>query len=101
MITPKLKKRKSAVAIKIKSVYFAPKAARKKVNFMINQEILEALKTWIPAGDRSDFVNGALEEAVRRYTRQKASDMMDELRKKANLRLTTAEIIKLKNYGRE
>ncbi len=104
MITSKSKKQESSVVdIKVKSVFFPAKSAgaRKKVNFMVNQETLSALKEWIPAGDRSNFVNGALEDAVRRYKRQKASDMMDELRKKANLRLTTAEIIKLKNYGRE
>lgn len=103
MITSKLKKRKPAVVIKVKSVYFAPKTAnaRKKVNFMINQEILEVLKKWIPAGDRSNFVNGALEEAVKRYTKEKAFQMIDELRAKAKLRMSTAEMIKLKNYGRE
>lgn len=101
MITPKLKKQKSAIAIKVKSIYFAPKSTRKKVNFMINQEILEMLKKWIPAGDRSDFVNGALEEAVRRYRREKAFQLIDELREKSKLKMSTSEMIKLKNYGRE
>lgn len=99
MITPKFKK--SGMAIKVKSVYFAPKTMRKKVNFMINQEVLEMLKKWIPAGDRSNFANGALEEAVRRYVREKAFQLIDELREKSKLKMSTAEMIKLKNYGRE
>ena len=95
MITSKSKKQKS--------IFFAAKAvdARKKVNFMVNHETLEALKEWIPAGDRSNFVNGALEYAVRRYKREKAFQLIDELREKAKIRMSTAEMIKLKNYGRE
>ncbi|MBI4995151.1 hypothetical protein HZC21_05970 [Candidatus Peregrinibacteria bacterium] len=100
MITSKSKKQKSSVVdIKVKSIFFPAKVARKKVNFMVNQETLEALKKWIPAGDRSDFVNGALEDAVRRYTKEKAFQMIDELREKAKIRMSTAEMIKFKNYG--
>lgn len=73
---------------------------RKKVNYMINQDILVRIKEFIPAGERSDFVNKALGEAILRYARRRASIAMDELAKKMNLRMSTEEFIKLKNYGR-
>lgn len=76
-------------------------APREKVNFMVNRNILIDLKKWIPAGERSNFVNGALEKAILRFKREKAFVAMDELREKAKLRMTDAEIIRFKNYGRK
>lgn len=73
---------------------------RKKVNFMVDQKIVIELQEWIPQGQRSDFVNQALHEAMLSYKRLKAAEKMDELRKKAKIRMSTAEMIKLKNYGR-
>lgn len=73
---------------------------RTKVNFMIDNDVLIQMKTWVVSGERSDFVNEALEKAVLRYRREKAFKAMDELREKANIHMTDAEIIKLKNYGR-
>lgn len=73
---------------------------RKKVNFMVDLHVLEKFQKWIPAGERSDFVNHTLEEAVRRYKRKKAFDAMDELRERAHIRMTSKEMIKRKNYGR-
>lgn len=67
---------------------------------MVSHEILVKLQMWIPPGERSNFVNGALESAILRYKREKAFQAMDELRKKANIKTTDAEIIRLKNYGR-
>jgi len=74
---------------------------REKVNFMISKDVLAELKEWIPAGERSDFVNEALEEAVLDFQRRKASASMDAFREKNKLSMTTAEIIRLKNYGRK
>ena len=65
MITSKSKK------TKIGLFFRKGRWRQKKVNFMVNHETLEALKEWIPAGDRSNFVNGALEDAVRRYKERK------------------------------
>jgi hypothetical protein len=73
---------------------------RKKTNFMIGHDILIEISKWIPAGERSNFVNGVLEAAILRYRREKAFQAMDELREKAKLRMTDKEIIRLKNYGR-
>lgn len=77
------------------------KRTRKKVNFMVCTDLLEAMKFFIPDGEKSNFVNNALEEALKDFSRKKASEMMDELREQANIKLTTAQIIKLKNYGRK
>lgn len=74
---------------------------REKINFMLNRDILAELKQWIPAGERSDFVNGALEDGIKNFLRKKASKSMDEMREKANIRMSTKEFIRLKNYGRE
>lgn len=73
---------------------------RKKVNFMIDKNILVRIEELLPAGKRSDFVNEALNESIIQYGRKKASEAMDEWASRNKLRLTTAEIIKLKNYGR-
>lgn len=74
---------------------------RKKVNFMISKEILKSLHQVIPAGERSDFVNEALEDALIDYSRKKAFEQIEKFRKEWKLKMTTDEIIKLKNYGRE
>lgn len=74
---------------------------RKKVNFMIDQETLKKLYQLIPAGKRSDFVNESLKEAIVLFSRKKASQEIDKLRDVLNLKLSTEEIIKLKNYGRK
>jgi len=77
------------------------KSARKKVNFMVNESLLVELNVYIPAGERSDFVNQAIEESIARYKMKKAFEGMDKLRKKYHIRLSTKEIIKAKNYGRD
>lgn len=79
-----------------------PKTAekRKKMNFMLGEHIITELQMWIPPGERSNFVNESLDESLRRYKREKAFQMMDELREKAKIKTTDAEFIRLKNYGR-
>jgi hypothetical protein len=74
---------------------------REKVNFMISKTVLLEMKKSIPAGERSDFVNEVLEEAIVDYQRRKASEAMDRMRENSKLTITTAEIIRLKNYGRK
>lgn len=73
---------------------------RKKMNFMIGEHIITQLQMWIPTGERSNFVNHALDESLRRYKREKAFHMMDELKEKMKIKMSTKEMIKLKNYGR-
>jgi len=76
-------------------------SSRKKVNFMVEKTVLKQLMLWIPAGDRSDFVNNVLGEALRAAARRKALEGIDALRDKYKIKMTTAEMIRLKNYGRE
>ena len=73
---------------------------RKKVNFMVNKELLYKIQAIIPAGERSDFVNQALDDAIVKYGRIKASRAMDEFAKSHKISMSTEEFIKLKNYGR-
>lgn len=68
---------------------------------MISKEILKSLHQVIPAGQRSDFVNEALEDALIDYSRKKAFEKLEKFRKENGIFLSTEEIIKLKNYGRK
>lgn len=77
------------------------KSKSKKVNFMIRHEILAELEGFVDNGKRSDFVNAALEKAISLLKREIAFKEMDKLKKELNLKMTTEEIIKLKNYGRK
>ncbi|MBI2634523.1 hypothetical protein HYW82_02540 [Candidatus Peregrinibacteria bacterium] len=79
-------------------------ADRKKVNFMIDRCILVKMEKLIPPGQRSDFVNKALDEAIVQFGRRKASEGMDKLAKELaaeGFTMSTEEFIRLKNYGRE
>lgn len=68
---------------------------------MIELPLLKEMKQLIPEGERSDFVNAALGKAFREFSRQKGMDLLKEWRKGTALKLTDAEISKLRNYGRE
>lgn len=74
---------------------------RKKTNFMIDIRVLQDLKMYVPEGDRSNFINDNLEHAIKIFKRKKASEEMDKMREELNIKLSTEEIIKLKNYGRD
>lgn len=74
---------------------------RKRVNFMINKWILTRMNELVPSRKMSDFVNEALEEAIENFARRKAVEGIAELRVKNRIKMTTEEMIKLKNYGRE
>lgn len=67
---------------------------------MIRDDLIAEMATYIPSGERSDFVNEAIEEAIQDYKTRKAFAGMDALRKKYKLRLSTQEFIRLKNEGR-
>lgn len=79
----------------------ATKSRRKKVNFMIEQKLFEDLESLIPAGERSDFMNDALEEAIIDFSRKKASKWMEEFKEKNKIKMTTKEILKTIRYGRK
>jgi hypothetical protein len=74
---------------------------REKINFMISRPLIVQMKALIPQGERSDFINEVLHEALVDYGRRKAIEEMDMLRKKAKWSMTTQEIIAAKNYGRK
>lgn len=111
MATASRKKGKTKIDIKMKTFPILPqfgakffsgtKRTRKKVNFMVNEDILAAIKFYIPEGERSDFVNETFEEALRDVARKEAVKFMDKFRKEAGLKMTTEEFTRLKNYGRE
>ena len=74
---------------------------RKKTNFMIDNEILQELKEFIPEGQRSDFINESIQEAISTFKRKKAFEGIEELRQKLKLKMSMKEFKKLKNYGRK
>ena len=74
---------------------------RKKVNFMIDIDILEQLEKFIPAGKRSDFINEKMQEIVREFTKRTALDYLDQFKKKKKIKESTQEIIKAIRYGRK
>ncbi len=74
---------------------------RQKINFMIDENIMVEVKQYIPDGERSNFVNEALVEALENFKRHKAIEGIEKIRKKAKLKMSDAEINSLKNYGRE
>lgn len=80
--------------------YDGRKKNRKKVNFMINENILHSLKQLFPERERSDFVNEALNNALTNMARKRAMDAMDVFRKTANWKITDEEIRKAREDGR-
>lgn len=54
---------------------------RRKVNFMVDEVILERLEALVPSGERSDFVNNAVEEAIKSYGRNKAFEFLEKFKK--------------------
>ncbi len=66
---------------------------REKVNFMISKPVLLQLKEWIPAGERSDFVNEAMQSAMDKIRLQKFSEGLDALRGKSKKTFTNKEIL--------
>lgn len=74
---------------------------RKKVNFMISEDILIKFYQWVPVGKRSDFVNEAINEVLKGKAMREASEFMDKFREEHRLKMTDAEIRKARNYGRE
>ncbi len=74
---------------------------RKKTNFMIDIHVLQEIKEFIPDGERSDFLNYSIQRGLEDFRNKVAFEGIREMRKKAKLKMTTEEFIKLKNYGRE
>lgn len=75
----------------------APAAStkRKRINFMIDQNLVEEMTSLIPSGERSDFVNEALENALTIWSRKKAFELIDEANKTHPLKTSTEEILNI------
>lgn len=70
---------------------------------MVDKAILADIRSLVPSGGMSDFINEALEKAIEDFSMRKACEGMDKLAEiisKKGVRMSTEEFIKLKNYGR-
>ena len=74
---------------------------RKKVNFMVDEEIIERLEQLIPSGERSDFMNEAMNEKLKQFGRDKAFKFFEEFRKKQKKAWSTDEIVTFIQNERE
>ncbi len=74
---------------------------RRRVNIMLDVNLIDSLNELVPAGDRSDVINQAIEEKMTQLSRQKASEFMEEMRKKLKHKTTTRQILKDIRYGRK
>lgn len=74
---------------------------RKRMNFMIDVKLVKELEEVIPAGERSNFINGALNEAITQLSRQKAIEGLKKIRESNKVKLSNKEILELINYGRK
>lgn len=74
---------------------------RRRVNIMLDVNLIDSLNELIPAGDRSDIINQAIEEKMTQLSRQKASEFMKEIRKKFKLKVTNKKIYEDIRFGRK
>ncbi len=73
---------------------------KKRVNFTIDIKVLDSLNSLVADGDRSDFVNEALQEKITDYGRRKAVEAILEAKKKPGKAYSTDEILKIIHEGR-
>ena len=71
---------------------------REKINFMISKELLVQFRQIIPAGERSDFMEKTLKEALIDYGRRKAIEGMRKISEE-NLNISTKEFLKTRHDG--
>lgn len=77
-------------------------AQRQRVNFSIKLHILKELENLVPNGQRSEFVNEALEGALIQFSRKIAFQETDALRKKLHHKFySDEELLKEIRYGRK
>lgn len=76
-------------------------ADRKRMNFMIDVKLVKELEEVIPSGERSNFINEALTEAITQLSRQKAIEGLKKIRENNKVKLSNKEILELINYGRK
>ena len=71
-----------------------------KLNFMIDQEVKEALEKYVPSGYRSRVVNEALRRELDLIKRKNITTKLAEIRNK-NIMVDNAAIVDLVKKGRE
>lgn len=71
-----------------------------KLNFMIDQEVKEALEQYVPSGYRSRVVNEALRRELDLIKRKNITTKLAEIRNK-NIMVDNAAIVDLVKKGRE
>lgn len=68
---------------------------RKRINFMIDAKLLQEMERVVPSGERSDFVNVALEEKLKEWSRKKATELIHEFKLKNPMKMKSSEILKI------
>jgi hypothetical protein len=74
---------------------------REKVNFMISRVVVADLRKTIPEGERSDFVNEALQAAMDKIRLKQFSEGLDTLRNADPRKFSNKEIIQAIHEGRK
>jgi hypothetical protein len=68
---------------------------------MVDPSVAQELNETIPSGERSDFVNTAIDQALIRFSREKAYEETTQLREKLNLKIGSDEkLYKIIREGR-
>lgn len=76
--------------------------SRKRVNFMIDLTLLEEMEGLVPAGDRSNFVNAALEEKLTEWSRAKAFELIEAFKQThRHKKMTDEQLLKDIHHGRK
>ena len=76
--------------------------ARRRMNFMLNVNLVDTLQQLVPSGERSDFINEAVEKALKCLSREKAFEEGTKLRDRLNLKIgSDEELLKKIRYGRK
>lgn len=71
-----------------------------KLNFMIDQEVKEALEQHVPSGSRSRVVNEALRRELDLLKRKNVADKLAEIRNR-NVKMDTAALVTEVKKGRD
>lgn len=67
---------------------------------MMNSDVLEQLAGVIPPGERSDFINEAVEEKLLRWSRQKAFELIEEFKKENPVKMSDKQMLKMIHESR-
>ena len=68
---------------------------------MIDISVLERMDVLVPLGDRSELVNGLLEEKMTDLSRKKASEILRAFREKRGKKMGDKDILKFIHESRK